>query len=288
MPPGVIAAIAARAAGLASPSGAAGRTTRTASSKATTPSVSSGARRSTSASSARRAASSRSPAIDPLRSSTTCTATGSRSSPSRSGACSSSSTVSSSSCSTATSSTSSCAFRCIPRPLSGGPRTRVGRRRRDLTPLRQVGPAERADGGEAAAGADGRPERGLAVGERRAAAGAAGLRAARVPCGELDDVVGEPHPAVARVARVPGERGARGRPVAGDEARDQLGGLAVLADHVEVGDGHAGAAALLQQRVERAARRQPGGPVDEPDAAAGDGGAEVGHVPGGSRRPRRA
>ena len=134
MPPGAIAAIAARAAGLASPSGPGrehdpdgvveGDDARA---------CPRGARRSTSASSARRAASSRSPAIEPLRSSTTCTAAGSRGSPSRSGACSSSSTVSSSSCSTATSSTSSCAFRCIARLSSGGPASGSGRRRRDLT-----------------------------------------------------------------------------------------------------------------------------------------------------------
>ena len=81
----------------------------------------------------------------------------------------------------------------------------------DLTPLREIGAAQRADGREAAARADGRPEAGLAVGEGRAAARAAGRRAAGAPRGQLDDVVGEPEAAVARVAGVAGERGARRR-----------------------------------------------------------------------------
>ena len=75
MPPGPSSAIACFNAAL-SATGPAGTTTRAVSSNATTPKRSVGSSRSTSATSARCAASRRSPPIEPLRSSTTCTAAG--------------------------------------------------------------------------------------------------------------------------------------------------------------------------------------------------------------------
>ena len=77
MPPGPSSAIARLNAGL-SATGPAGTTTCALSSNATTPKRSAGSSRSTSATSARCAASSRSPPIEPLRSSTTCTAAAGR------------------------------------------------------------------------------------------------------------------------------------------------------------------------------------------------------------------